>query len=91
MVKATAAGQEVAVLRREEGGRPGVLRINGRYYDYTSGPLGYAVEALSTGAIYRVRVVAGRPQWCGCGDWKFRRPAGGCKHMAGTAAAIAAW
>jgi hypothetical protein len=92
MATATEVRQvEAVVLRRETPDAPGVLLCGGRYYDYTSGPLGFAVERLSTGSVYHVRVVGGRVQGCNCPDARHRKPAGGCRHVIGVRAILAAW
>jgi hypothetical protein len=82
---------ESVVLRRETADAPGVLRLNGAYYDFTSAVNGYHVERLATGSVYFVKVAGGRTQGCNCPAAKFARHRGPCKHEHGVEAVLAAW
>jgi hypothetical protein len=82
---------EAVVLRPESADAPGVLRLNGAYYDYGSEPGGFWLHRLATGAVYHARVEDGGCVACDCPAAKYTRHRGACKHAHGVEAILAAW
>jgi hypothetical protein len=90
MSQATAVKQvEAVVLRPETPDAPGVVRINGCYYDATRGPMGFAFERLSSGSVYRVRVKEGGVVGCDCPAFRYGKGKA-CKHCGAAEVLLAA-